>query len=38
MELMTQVVAGLSTTEREALAQALPALRALLAALDALED
>lgn len=38
MELMTQVVAGLSDTEREALAQALPALRALLAALDALED
>lgn len=38
MELMTQVVAGLSTAEREALAQALPALRALLAALDALED
>jgi DNA-binding MarR family transcriptional regulator len=38
MELMTQVVAGLSDAEREALAQALPALRALLAALDALED
>jgi DNA-binding MarR family transcriptional regulator len=38
MELMARVVAGLSTTEREALAQALPALRALLAALDALED
>lgn len=38
MELMTQVVAGLSDTEREALALALPALRALLAALDALED
>jgi DNA-binding MarR family transcriptional regulator len=38
MELMARVVAGLSTAEREALAQALPALRALLAALDALED
>ena len=35
---MTQVIAGLSAAEREALAQALPALRALLAALDALED
>jgi DNA-binding MarR family transcriptional regulator len=33
-ELMTGVVAGLSVAEREALAQALPALRALLAALD----
>jgi DNA-binding MarR family transcriptional regulator len=38
MELMTRVVAGLSAAEREALTQALPALRALLAALDALED
>jgi DNA-binding MarR family transcriptional regulator len=33
-ELMVGVVAGLSVAEREALAQALPALRALLAALD----
>jgi hypothetical protein len=31
---MVGVVAGLSVAEREALAQALPALRALLAALD----
>ena len=38
MELMARVVADLSDTEREALAQALPALRALLAALDSLED
>jgi DNA-binding MarR family transcriptional regulator len=38
MELMARVVAGLSAAEREALAQALPALRALLAALDSLED
>ena len=38
MELMTRVVAGLSVAEREALAQSLPALRALLAALDSLED
>ncbi|MDQ3905719.1 MAG: MarR family transcriptional regulator [Actinomycetota bacterium] len=36
-ELMARVVAGLSTAEREALARALPALRALLAALDSLE-
>jgi hypothetical protein len=35
---MAGVVAGLPTAERKALAQALPALRALLAALDALED
>ena len=33
-ELMAGVVAGLSVAEREALAQALPALRALLVALD----
>ncbi|HET9258391.1 MAG TPA: MarR family transcriptional regulator [Pseudonocardiaceae bacterium] len=38
MELMARVVAGLSITEREQLAQALPALRALLAALDSLEE
>lgn len=38
MELMARVVADVSDTEREALAQALPALRALLAALDSLED
>ena len=38
MELMARVVADLSDTEREALAQALPALRALLVALDSLED
>jgi DNA-binding MarR family transcriptional regulator len=38
IELMTRVVDALSVTEREALAEALPALRALLAALDALED
>ena len=37
MELMGRVVAGLSVAEREALADALPALRALLASLDALE-
>ena len=37
-ELMSRVVAGLSVTEREALAQALSALRALLTALDALGD
>jgi hypothetical protein len=35
---MSRVVAGLSVAEREALAQALPALRALLTALDALGD
>ena len=38
MELMGRVVAGLSAAEREALAQALPTLRALLSSLDSLED
>ena len=38
IELMARVVAGLSAAERESLAQALPTLRALLDALDALED
>jgi DNA-binding MarR family transcriptional regulator len=37
MELMAGVVAGLSDTEREALTQALPALRALITALDSAE-
>jgi DNA-binding MarR family transcriptional regulator len=37
MELMAGVMAGLSVAEREALAQALPALRALIAALDSTE-
>jgi DNA-binding MarR family transcriptional regulator len=38
VELMARVVAGLSSAEQESLAQALPALRALLTALDSLED
>jgi DNA-binding MarR family transcriptional regulator len=38
MQLMARVVAGLSVAERDALAGALPALRALVAVLDAVED
>jgi DNA-binding MarR family transcriptional regulator len=38
MQLMVRVVAGLSADDREALTQALPALRALVTVLDAVED